>query len=146
MIALDTNVFVYAVGRGEPEKCARAVAVLRRTAPASSLVALQVLSEFLNVCRQKHVLDVQAARTRVAEWVAVYKFVSTRPEDILAASRLSERYDLQVFDALICAVSRAADATVLLSEDMHDGRDMDGLVVLNPFNPANDARIEAALG
>ena len=34
---------------------------------------------------------------------------------------------------------------MLLSEDMHDGLDLDGLTILNPFNPANTARIEAAL-
>lgn len=35
---------------------------------------------------------------------------------------------------------------ILLSEDMHDGLDLDGLIILNPFAPANAARLVDCLG
>lgn len=146
MIALDTNILVYAIDRGDPERMAQAVRLLGRCASANAVVPLQVMAEFFNACRKRRKLSQADARLRVEAWTAVFNVPLTRSADLIDGSRASERYDLQFFDALICAVSRAAGATVLLSEDMHDGLNMDGLVVLNPFNPANDARIEAALG
>lgn len=35
--------------------------------------------------------------------------------------------------------------TILISEDMQDGLSIDGLTVVNPFNPANSALIDALL-
>jgi predicted nucleic acid-binding protein len=38
-----------------------------------------------------------------------------------------------LFDALLLATARQAGCTVALSEDMHDGARLDGIVVRNPF-------------
>jgi predicted nucleic acid-binding protein len=66
-----------------------------------------------------------------------------KPDNLLAALACADRFRLQYLDALIAIVSRAAGATLLLSEDMQDGLDMEGLVVANPFIPANADRIAA---
>lgn len=145
MIALDTNVLVYAIDRSEPDKRARALPLLGNCARANAVVPLQVLGEFLNACRIRRKLPPAEARLRVDAWAAVYEVRPTRAADLIDASRLSERFDLRFFDALICTVSLDAGATILLSEDMHDGLDIGGLTILNPFNPANTDRIEAAL-
>jgi predicted nucleic acid-binding protein len=42
-----------------------------------------------------------------------------------------ERFGL--FDALLLATARQAGCTIMLSEDMHDGAGLDGIVVRNPF-------------
>jgi predicted nucleic acid-binding protein len=38
-----------------------------------------------------------------------------------------------LFDALLLATAREAGCTVALSEDMHDGAALGGIVVRNPF-------------
>ena len=38
-----------------------------------------------------------------------------------------------MFDALLLATAREAGCTVLLSEDMQDGAEFDGVVVRNPL-------------
>lgn len=58
------------------------------------------------------------------------------------ASELVRLHHLQTFDAIIIAASEEAGASVLLSEDMQDGRVVAGLRILNPFNPANGGRID----
>jgi predicted nucleic acid-binding protein len=62
----------------------------------------------------------------------------TGSADLLEAFDLAERKMLQYFDALIVAVTKRAGATILLSEDMHDGLEIGGLKIVNPFVAANE--------
>jgi predicted nucleic acid-binding protein len=69
----------------------------------------------------------------------VFDVPETTPDDLLAAAQYAERYKIAYFDALICAVASRAGATVLLSEDMADGMKIDGLRIVDPFDPGNQA-------
>jgi predicted nucleic acid-binding protein len=62
----------------------------------------------------------------------------TGSADLLEAFDLAERKMLQYFDALIVAVTKRAGAAILLSEDMHDGLEIGGLKIVNPFVAANE--------
>ncbi|MFV2062632.1 MAG: PIN domain-containing protein [Chloroflexota bacterium] len=55
---------------------------------------------------------------------------------------LEERFELGYWDALIVAAARAAGCGHLLTEDLQHGRDLDGVVVANPFksSPGDMAR------
>lgn len=46
---------------------------------------------------------------------------------------LAERYQLSLYDALICAAAQNADAAVLYTEDLRDGLVLGGLRGRNPF-------------
>jgi predicted nucleic acid-binding protein len=46
---------------------------------------------------------------------------------------LTERYRLSFYDGVIVAAAVLAKCDILLSEDMQDGRQIEGLVVRNPF-------------
>jgi predicted nucleic acid-binding protein len=50
-----------------------------------------------------------------------------------AAAAASEKYRVSHWDALILETARAAGCTVVLSEDLNDGQDYDGIRVENPF-------------
>lgn len=86
------------------------------------------------------------ARSLVSSLAAEAIIAPTTEGSLIIASMTAERLQLQYFDALIATVSRDAGATILLSEDMHDGLDLEGLIVVNPFQPWNAQRIEAAWG
>jgi predicted nucleic acid-binding protein len=60
---------------------------------------------------------------------------------LIEALDLADRKMLQYFDALIITVAARAGATMLLSEDMQDGLEVDGLLVVNPFVAGNDGVI-----
>ena len=67
---------------------------------------------------------------RLASLVRVQ--ASTR-EVIVSAVALRRRHQLSQRDATILAAAKALGCNVVYSEDMGDGRDDDGIRVLNPF-------------
>jgi predicted nucleic acid-binding protein len=77
----------------------------------------------------------------VEEYSRIFNCPATKREDVVEAACLAEQHNLQYFDALIIAVARHAGATILLSEDMQDGLEIDGLRVVNPFLAENDGVI-----
>ncbi|MBK5265425.1 MAG: PIN domain-containing protein [Alphaproteobacteria bacterium] len=147
MIALDTNVLVYAEAASDPSNrhIAAQELILRLGAPGA-IVPLQVLAEFLNVCRRKALLSTGNAVERVGGYMDVFNIPETTPDDLLIAAQYAARYQLAYFDALICAVASRAGATVLLSEDMADGMEIDGLRIVNPFRAGNEGVIANLLG
>lgn len=146
MIALDTNILVYAEAASDPSNrhMAAQKLILRLGAPGA-IVPLQVLAEFLNVCRRKALLSTGKAIERVGGYMDVFDIPETTPDDLLAAAEYAERYQLAFFDALICTVASRAGATVLFSEDMADGMEIDGLRIVNPFDPEKEMWITALL-
>ena len=145
MISLDTNVLVYAYQSAEPEKQAVAMDHLRRIIAGDSVIGGQVLSEFLNTAHRKRLIGLDLARQTCqllcAELIVCEQIFSDR----LAASDLAEVRQIQFYNALLISTLARAGVDTLLSEDMTDGDIYAGVKVLNPFNPANRNRIEAAL-
>jgi predicted nucleic acid-binding protein len=147
LIALDTNILVYAEAASDPSNrhVAAQELILRLGAPGG-IVPLQVLAEFLNVCRRKALLSTGKAVARVGGYMDVFDIPETTPDDLLAAAQYAERYKISYFDALICAVASRAGATVLLSEDMADGMEIDGLRIVDPFKTDSTGLIAEFMG
>ena len=141
MIALDTNILVYAAD--VKERRVQAQSLVRNAAVAGGIIPAQVLAEFTNVCRRKLDLDAAAIARLLAQFRAAFPSPSTTADDVIAAAHCAHRYQLAYFDALICTVARNAGATTLLSEDMQDGGSINGVRILNPFNVANAATLNA---
>lgn len=143
MIALDTNILIYAAQTNEPAKRdIRSVSIMERLGSDGAIIPLQVVGEFMNACRRKKIASLADASIRASLWLELYECPATAPNDYLDAAQLSDRYDLQYFDALIITVAARAGATMLLSEDMQDGLEVSGLRVVDPFLAGNDERIE----
>jgi predicted nucleic acid-binding protein len=146
LIAIDTNILVYTVALEDGDRRSnRSLALMQQIGPSGAIVPLQVIGEFLNVCRRKKIISSELAAKRASEFLAAFDCHQTQPEDLLEASLLSARFTLQYFDALIIAVATRTGATMLLSEDMHDGLVVDALTIVNPFVAANAALIAAKL-
>lgn len=148
MIALDTNILVYADVQDDPlGRHAIAVSIIEQlSAHSAGIIPLQALGEFLNVCRSKHVLDLALATRRVEDYVDVFETPSTVVADLSAAQALLANFNLAFFDALIITVAARSGAKLLLSEDMQDGLEVAGLRIVNPFVPANQSLIADWLG
>ncbi len=123
----------------------RAFYLIERLSLFGGIIPLQVLGEFLNVCRNKKVLNIELAASRIETYATVFETPTTVIADLTSANRLLSKFSLQYFDALILTVARRAGATMLLSEDMHDGLEVDGIRVVNPFAAKNDGFIRAFL-
>ena len=62
------------------------------------------------------------------------------------ASEMARAHGMQLWDCVVCAASIEAGAKALLTEDMQDGRTLDGLRLINPFAAANAEAVEGLLG
>ena len=76
---------------------------------------------------------------------AAASVIDTDAATTLAASELAERHRLQYFDALICVVAQRGGASILFSEDMHDGLRLGMMTIVNPFAAANADIVAAAM-
>ena len=116
MIALDTNILIYAVGGSDPKQRDEiAKALIRRLPPVGAIVPVQVIAEFLNACRRKKILSMAKALVRADEFLTTFTSPHSLTDDLLDAGALSARIQLAYFDALIIVVALRAGATLLLS-------------------------------
>lgn len=147
MIALDTNILVYAESQDDPQgRYEKAIELIALSSAAGSMVPLQAIGEFLNVCRRKKIIDMAAALERARSYVDLFETPATAFIDIQQATDWSLAFELQFFDALIAAVAARAGATMLLSEDMHDGLQLEGLRIVNPFAATNQVLLDDYFG
>jgi predicted nucleic acid-binding protein len=147
VIALDTNVLIYAISpEDEKGRTTTALNLLDRLSIIRPILPLQVVGEYLNVARRHPQIDIAEAVMRIQVIMAVHRCVPSSAQDFLLAVECSARHNLQYFDALILTVAARAGATMLLSEDMQDGLEAAGLRVVNPFLEGNEKVIARALG
>ncbi len=126
---VDSNIVLYLIDKDEPKKI-----ISRKLLSNDPYISAQVLTEVANVCRyrfkyKKHEL--------IILWNDLLKDCNCIPTDhqsIQKAIQLVERYDFQLFDALIVADALKADCSILYSEDMqHNMLVEKQLTIINPF-------------
>jgi predicted nucleic acid-binding protein len=131
---VDTNVIVYAHDRMDDAKRERARALLEKLALDGSLtVSTQVLQETYNALIRKLLVDPSKAQFAV-EKLAASRVVGSNADFVLNALRLSQRFQLSVWDALIVQAALASRCTTLFTEDMQAGQRFGELEVVNPFD------------
>lgn len=139
MIAFDTNILVYAqeADQGDPRH-KTAIDLILRAALVDACIPVQTLGELLNVCIRKLGMLPDDAIHQVEDYTQLFHCPQMSLEDLLNAARLANGHKLQFFDALIITVAARAGATVLLSEDMQNGLEIEGLRIINPFLAVNE--------
>jgi predicted nucleic acid-binding protein len=139
LIAFDTNILIYAEDPNDPSgRHEIAVQLIEKLSLSQHMIPVQVLGEFLNVCRRKGLVPLDIAATKVSNYAKIFDTPPTQVEDLAGAVDLLSAHNLQYFDALILTVACRAGAMILLSEDMQDGLSVEGIRVVNPFLAAND--------
>lgn len=130
---IDSNVWLYALIEGQDilkESCANE---LTQTTP-NIVVSVQVINEVSANLLKKAGFTEQEIRELVDSFYQLYTVMPLTQEVLLDASSLRERYRLSYWDSLIVASARASNASIIYSEDMHNGLVIDGtLTILNPF-------------
>ena len=134
----DTNVLVYADDEDAPvakQRCAVELVAEHRRA-GTGVVSLQVLQEyFVTVTRKLH-LDATVARRKV-ELLAEFDVATPDLTDVLAAIDLHRLHGFSFWDALVLRAAKQSGCAVLLSEDLQDKREVDGVRIVNPFRELN---------
>jgi len=129
----DTNVLLYTDDKAAPAKQSRALALVaehRRT--GTGVVSMQVLQEYFVSVTRKLGVDAAIARRKV-ELLAEFDVATPELADILGAIDLHRLHGFSFWDALVVRTAKQSGCTVLLSEDMQDQREIDGVRIVNPF-------------
>jgi len=129
----DTNILIYADDKASLAKQRRAIDLIaehRRT--RSGVVSIQVLQEYFVTVTRKLRVEAGIARRKV-ELLAEFDVAAPDVTDILAAIDLHRLHEFSFWDALVLRTAKQAGCSVLLSEDMQSGREIDGIRIENPF-------------
>lgn len=131
---LDTNVLLYAVSReaDEHQKARRANEILLSRDLGLSTQVLQEFYVQATHDRRSHRIthEQAAALVRAFQRFAVQDVTTGLVE---AAISTKQRFQLSYWDAAIIEAARMLRCEVLLSEDLNEGQDYDGVRVQNPF-------------
>jgi predicted nucleic acid-binding protein len=125
---IDSNIVLYLLS-GDAVKADRAQALLE----AGGVISVQVLNEVASVCLRKLKMPWQEVDALL---LAVKTACDVLPLTVAShekAVEVAKRFQLSFCDANIVAAALISGAPVLLSEDMHRGMLIDGLVIQNSF-------------
>lgn len=132
---VDTNLLVYARDAAHRRKHERAAEWMQHLwASKTGRLSYQILQEYYVTVtvKLKPGLPPRAARDDVR---ALLTWHPVRPDrDVLdGAWAIQDRFGLSWWDALVVSAAQAARCELLLTEDLQDAQDFNGVRVLNPF-------------
>jgi predicted nucleic acid-binding protein len=130
---LDSNVLLYTDSRDAPAKRRRALELLaQQRLGRTGVVSLQVLQEYFVAATRKLGVQSSVARRKV-ELFANYQVVVLDVDDVLGAIDLHRLHQVSFWDGLIIRAAKEGGCPILYSEDLQDGRVIDGVRIVNPF-------------
>lgn len=126
---LDTKVLLYAFVSNDPRQ-RRALELLF----TGGVISVQVLNEFVSAARSKLKMDAsELDRSLQVVRSLCPSVLDSTVADHETAFALSRNGGLHIYDATIVASAIRAGCETLFTEDMQDGRVIDGLTIRNPF-------------
>ena len=132
MIALDTNVLIYACDRSNPERQKRATELIDRA--TDGVLLWQVACEFVAASRKlaSQGFTPLDAWNRLAEFQALFPLVQPGPGILHHARDLHLSQGVSFWDSMILAACAEAGVEILYSEDV-PGFAIRSPTVVNPF-------------
>jgi len=133
-IFFDTNVLIYIHDQRFEYKreIARRI-YLRHLYEKSIVISTQVLQEFYTILTSKIKQVPPKQAEALTAQLAQLHVVSIQPSHVLEAISLHVRHKLSFWNSLILIAAKAANARLVLSEDLGHGQIYDGVRVENPF-------------
>lgn len=132
---LDSNILVYAADRREPVRQDSAIDIIIRAAQRDCVLTPQALAEFFHAVTRKHIMPRAEAALQVQAWMVVFPVTQGAGEAaLLTALEESVAGRLQFFDALLLATARDAGCDAIITEDMGEHANLDGVRVIAAFD------------
>lgn len=125
----DSNIILYLLS-ADVVKADKAEVIVA----GGGVISVQVLNEVTSVCRRKLKMswdDIEAVLEAVKSACKIVPLTIATHE---TAVKIAQRYDISFYDANICAAAILSGAKTLVSEDMQDGMNIDGVIIQNPFH------------
>ncbi len=132
-VFVDTNVLFYSLDGRSPRKQKIAADILGRLwAARSGIVSTQVISELAVNLKRKLRLDWRRI-ARIVEPYSQWRIATIEPSDVLEAIRIASTHRIGYWDGLVVRAASKAGASVLLTEDLSHGQEIEGVRIENPF-------------
>ena len=133
MIAIDTNVLIYACDQADPRR--QNIALDLITDARDGVLLWQVACEFLAASRK---LDKQGFTTahawnRLGEFRDLLPLVLPTDSNLTRAKELHLTRGASLWDSLVLAACVEAGVEILYSEDLPGFEDFEGVRIVNPF-------------
>ncbi|MDO9107780.1 MAG: PIN domain-containing protein [Coriobacteriia bacterium] len=138
---LDANVLIYAADNRDPAKRDRAQDVLACLAgERRGVLTAQILGEYFTTITRKAAFrqDPLSAALRIAEYRRDFAVLNTTADVVEEAARGVCAHGFAYYDAQIWATARLSGIEVVLTEDFADGREVEGVLFIDPFSPKFD--------
>jgi len=133
---LDTNVLVYSFDRKHPAKRDRAREIIARALrDGSAIISYQVVQEFLNVALHKFISPFNVEDCRDYLTGVLEPLCQVYPDTSLYRKALDvhSTTGFSFYDSLIIVGAMRGQCSHLLTEDMQEGREIEGITIINPF-------------
>jgi predicted nucleic acid-binding protein len=134
-VFLDTNILVYAydVSSGSKHDVARNI-VADLWNFRTGVLSIQALQELFVTVTKKipKPLDVKTTRDIVRDFL-LWEVVDNDGELMMAAMDVQMKYHYAFWDSLIIAAAIKSGASILMTEDLNNGRIIEGVLIKNPF-------------
>ena len=133
---LDTNIFVYSFDSSDSTKNAIARNLIHNALKEQTgCISSQVIHEFLNVSTKKfnppltHKDSLKYLNAVLAPLCEIFTSVGLYRRTI----EISERWKYSFYDSMILTAAIQTDCTVLYTEDLQHGQNIEFLTIINPF-------------
>lgn len=125
----DTNIPLYLLSE-DKLKADRAEEILGW----GGVISVQVLNEFASVAKRKLKMSYPEIREILSVIRAVCEVKPLTIEIHEQGLTIAEQFGFSLYDSLIISAALQADCTIVYSEDMQHGQNINGqLLILNPF-------------
>jgi len=133
MIALDTNVLIYACDRADPKR--QQIAIDLIASSTNGVLLWQVACEFVAASRKLSAqgFTTSDAWSRLTEFLALLRLILPTRGVLERGQKLHETHGVSFWDALILAACGEAGVETLYSEDVPGLSTLGALQVVNPF-------------
>ncbi|MEK6713295.1 MAG: PIN domain-containing protein [Nitrospirota bacterium] len=134
-VFVDTNIIVYAYDRDAGKKYQIASKLVKDLWHSGlGVLSTQVLQEFFVTVTNKisPPLDIVKA-TGIVKNLSKWNVIVNDVNILLAAIEIHEEHKFSFWDSMIIAAAIKGGAKALLSEDLSDNQEIEGLIIKNPF-------------
>ena len=132
---LDSNILVYAYDKHNLEKQTKAQAILKEAIKnESAVLSAQVLGEFFVVVTRK--IKVPLSFNDAEKIINILSVLPVEEIDLPLVKRaidMQKFYGTSYWDSLILAEAERSGCSRILSEDLNDGQQYNGVLIENPF-------------
>lgn len=131
MIAVDTNVLIYAIDNRQPEKQSAANELIEKS--PDGVLLWQVVCEYLAASRKIEGHSTKQALEDIKIMQKAWRIGYPNFRNAEKAIELQKKYNLSFWDAMIVAAAILANVKTLYSEDFDAYKKIESLTLLNPF-------------